>query len=316
MTTAVRTWRVAVSGATKNFFKVGHTTLRTLAAHRPDVKLRLGVPDVTDARLACSGMPVELVEWDPAHPETLVGVLRDSQALLMVPPIHNRVTVARSYVDAALAAGIEYILCLGVQFHDPRITLASEVHEVKVMLEDSGIRHDMLHLPMFLENLLYQVPSIRDRGTFTYPCDPDARFSYVNCWDLGEVAARVLAAPERHVGFGDTHWTALTQTSCGQLAELFSEALGKPVRFVPQSPEEFVAGLVGKGMGEHAARGVAQLWEEISEGRDISPTNAFAQILGHEPETAREWVQAHACCFGGPGAAACDHPTPPRGHMF
>jgi uncharacterized protein YbjT (DUF2867 family) len=316
MTTAVRTWRVAVSGATKNFFKVGHTTLRMLAAIRPDIKLRLGVPDVTDAKLACRGMPVELVQWDPADPVTLSQVLADTNALLMVPPIMNRVRVARAYIEAAQRSGIEYIMCLGVQFHEPRLTLATEANEVKRMLAASGIRSHTLHLPMFLENLLYQVPSIRDRGVFSYPCDPLAPFSYVNCWDLGEIAARVLAAPGAQADFADTHWTARAQTSCDELAHLFSRALGKEVTFVPQPVSAFVAGLVSKGMSEHAARGVAQLWEEIAAGNDIKPNGVFSDILGHDPETAQEWISAHACCFGGPGASACTHPKPPATHMF
>ncbi|GIH10814.1 NAD(P)-dependent oxidoreductase [Rhizocola hellebori] len=308
--------RVAVSGATKNFFKVGHTTLRTLAAQRPDIKLRLGVPDAQDAKLACDGMPVELVEWDPARPETLADVLADCQSLLMVPPIQNRVQVARSYVDTARAVGIDYICCLGVQHHDPRLTLAQEANAVKQMLADSGIAHHTLHLPVFLENLLYQVPSIATRREFAYPVDPDAKFSYVNCWDLGEVCAQVLAAPTAHPGFADTHWTATRQTTCRELAQFFSEAVGEPVTFRRQPAEDFVQGLVRKGMSEHAARGVLQLWDEVNAGNDLPPNPAFAGILGREPETAQEWITSHACCFGGPGAALCTHPKPPQHHML
>lgn len=307
--------RVVTSGATRNFFKVGHTTLHTIARRYPGVAMRLGVPDVADAMPACDGAPVEFVEWDRSRPDSIHPVLADCTAMLMVPPIQDRPWVGKMYVEAAQRAGIEYICCLGVQFHDTALTLAREANELANRLAASGIPHTTLHLPMFLENLLYQVPSVGEQGVLRYPADPDAPFSYVNCWDLGDVCARLLAGPGPREVFPDTHWTALTQTTCRELAALLTDAIGRPVRFERSTDDDFTAGLVAKGMSPHAAEGVAQLWRRIDAGADIAATDTFARILGRAPETAAEWVAAHACCFGGPGSATCAHPKPPRDHM-
>lgn len=307
--------RVVVSGATKNFFKVGHTTLRRLSREHPEVKLRLGVPNVPDARTACEGMEIELVQWTVEDPPTLEPVLDGATALLMVPPIQNRVEIARTYIRAARRVGIGYILCLAVQHHDPRLRIAGEAEQVTEMLETSGIEHDVLHLPMFLENLLYQVPSVRDHGRLRYPADPDARFSYVTCGDLGEIAARVLADPAARPALGDTHWTAAAQTSCSEIARLLSEATGTPVAFERQPDGEFVRGLVEHGMTERSALGVLELWHEINAGRDLPANAHFAEILGRAPESAEQWITAHRCCFAA-GAARCRHPQPPPEHAY
>lgn len=105
--------------------------------------------------------------WDPSNAETLcsTGVYQNCKSTLLVLPIHNRVKVAKYQIKAMIEAKVQYIVCLGVQHtsitlqyagEEHQITIAQDVHDVQVLLEDSGIPFTMLHLPMFLENLLYQ----------------------------------------------------------------------------------------------------------------------------------------------------------------
>lgn len=215
--------RVVVVGATRNFFKVGHTTLRTLATRRPDVRLRLGIPDVANAGLAVKGIDVELVAWDPRRPKSLDSVLSGCTGMLMVPPIDRRFETAKAYIDAARHAGVSYILCLGVQHDDERLILGREANAVAKMLGESGIPSDTLRLPMFLENLLYQIPSISRNHEFRFPVSPDAPFSYLTCGDLGEVFAAVMLDDTRHGNLGETHWTASESLTCRRWARLLSE---------------------------------------------------------------------------------------------
>lgn len=307
--------RVVVVGATPNFFKVGHTTLRTLFRTAPDVHLRLGIPDVRDARLACVGLDMEFVSWDPAAPVTLGPVLADCDALLMVPPIDRRVEVASAYLTAAQKAGISYILCLGVQYTLTDLALATEANEVAHLLAESGIPHDTLHLPMFLENLLYQIPSISENGEFRFPVDPDAPFAFVTCGDLGQVFADLLRDPP-HSSLHEPYWTASERLTCAEWAGLLSEATGRTVTFRPQCRRDFVAALVAKGMSAHAAHGVWQLWDAIDQGREPAPTDVLTRRLGRQPETAAQWTADHACCFSGVARNDCSHPRPPAEHMF
>lgn len=307
--------RVTVVGATRNFFKVGHTTLRTLASTRPDVRLRLGILDITDARRAVPDIDVELVGWSPNTPGSLEAVLTGTTAMLMVPPIDRRIAVARSYLAAAQRAGVGYILCLGIQHPAERCVMGQEAAEVEGMLVDSGIRHDFLRLPVFLENLLYQVPSISYGRTFRYPVTPTAPFSYVTCGDLGEVFARLLVSPPAE-SLGQPLWTSMDQLTCEQWAAALSEAIGATVRFEAQAGEDFVKGLVGKGMSDHAARAVLELWELVDSHADVAPTTTFQDLLGRPPTTAAQWTADHACCFRTESTLHCPHPKPPRDHMF
>jgi uncharacterized protein YbjT (DUF2867 family) len=303
---------VLITGATRNFFKVGHAAIHVLSRRYPSVRIRLGVPDVENAKPACKGANVEFAQWEPGSPETLKDVFNGCTAVLIVPPIKDRVDIGRFYISQAKQAGLKFICCIGVQHGDPRLLLSREANTVKEDLAASGIPHCTLELPMFLENLLYQARSIKKKGEFYYPCRPESRFSYVGCTDLGEVVARMLATGET---YEDTRWTAMTQTSCAELAEVFSRTLGRKIRFVQIPEDQFIEGLLkdgGSAASRHAAERVLELWNEIDAGRDLRPTDTFAKILGRTPMTAAEWVEEHACCFT--EGRQCEHPQPPRKH--
>jgi uncharacterized protein YbjT (DUF2867 family) len=306
--------RIVVVGATKNFFKVGHATFRVLHRTRPDVRLRLAIPDIVDARRAVGEIPIELMSWDPARPETLRAALRGCTAMLMVPPIDKRIQVARAYVDAAADAGTRYVLCLGIQHPGDRCAMGREVDAVSGLLTGSAIRHDVLRLPMFLENLLYQVPSISERGEFCYPVRGDAPFSYVACGDLAEVFSQLLLSPP-DAPLGETFWSASSPLTCDLWADHLSAAAGARVRFRRISGDEFVAGLVSRGMSEHASTAVLELWQLIDRGLEPTPTDALRRRLGRSPLTALEWTLEHRCCFRPGGWPDCRHPKPPRAHM-
>ena len=300
--------RAVFTGATRNFFKVGHTAIHYLARHHPEVAIRLALPDVDIARDACAGAPVEFVQWDPARPESLVAVYDGCHSTLLVPPIQGRVAVGNVQVNAMTDAGVRFVCCLGIQYEDGELVMSREVAALDELLARSGVPHCTLRLPMFLENLLYQADSIHGEGTFSFPCRPDSPVAYVTCGDLGHVCGDMLASGGR-MQLPDPRLTA-GRTSCAEIARLLSEAIGREVRFVPITGEAHVEALAHHGLGDHAARAVLELWEAIDRGRDMLPSDALAAALGRPPESVADWIGAHACCFR--RDPACRHPQPPR----
>jgi uncharacterized protein YbjT (DUF2867 family) len=300
---------VAFTGATRNFFKVGHAAIHVLARNYPNVKIRLALPDVEIAKSACEGAEVEFVQWDLSKSESLVEAYEGCNSVLMVPPIQDRIGVGEMYLDAAKKAGVEFICCIGVQYRNTDLKLSREADKLEEMLVSSGIPHCTLHLPMFLENLLYQTSSIKKNGEFYYPCKPESKFSYLTCSDLGQVVARMLSKFEV---YENTNWTAQNQTTCEEIAKLFSKSLNKEIRFIRVTDDQFIEGLKKDGMSKHASEGILELWKEIDKGNDLLPNNTFTEILGRDPESVDEWIKEHVCCFT--PNAKCKHPQPPFKH--
>ncbi|HSR25198.1 MAG TPA: hypothetical protein VLW53_16705, partial [Candidatus Eisenbacteria bacterium] len=238
---------------------------------------------------------------------TLVPVYTGCQSTLLVAPIQGRVAVGRVQVRAMTDADVQFVCCLGIQYEDG-LVMAREVNALDEVLAASGIRSVTLRLPMFLENLLYQAETVHTEGRFSFPCRPESPVAYVTCGDLGQLCGDLLA------GGGGMPLPGLRltagRTSCGEIASLLSEALGREIRFVPITGDEHVAALVDHGsLGEHAGRAVLQLWEAIDRGEDMEPNDDLDTALGRPPETVSEWITSHACCFR--RDPSCRHPQPP-----
>lgn len=297
-------------GATRNFFKIGHTTIHRISNQYPRIKIRLAIPDIENAKPACKGANVEFIQWNPSADVSLTHVFQGYTSTLFVPPINNRIQVCERYLNAAKKAGIKYIVCIGIQHDNPKLRLSREAKTVENMLIDSGISHSVLNLPMFLENLLYQANSIKNTGKFYFPCQPDSKFSYVSCSDLALIVAPMLVTGAVYL---NTQWTAETQTSCRELASIFSDILRKKIEFVQVTKKQFLEKLIkdgGSASSKHAALGILDLWKEIDAGRDLKPTKLFSKLLGKKPMTIEEWVKEHICCFT--ESQVCYHPQPPN----
>lgn len=305
---------ITVLGATRNFFKVGHYTLRRLATDAPQLTLRLAIPEAHTAGRAVSDIDVQLRDWDPAEPDSLAKALAGTDTMLMVPPIDRRVDIGGMYLRAAQKAGVQQIVCLGIQFAPGQCTMADEAARLEALLEKSGIAFDLVQLPMFLENILYQCQSIAETGSFTFPVDDDRPFSYISCDDAAELFCRKVLAPDS-VNLSGTLMSHHAQATCAQWASALSAVCGRPITFARQTDEHFVASLARYGMRRDAAAQVLGLWERISAEGDAAATRTAGQLLRRPTTDLASWTKAHACCFG-PGFTSCPHPHPPKQHMF
>ncbi|MCF4121282.1 hypothetical protein L1785_09835 [Antribacter sp. KLBMP9083] len=311
---AASTRVVTVLGATRNFFKVGHYTLRRLAVAAPDLTLRLAIPEAQAAGRAVRDVDVQLRDWDLADPRSLVAALAGTDTMLMVPPIDRRVEIGGLYLRAAQRAGVRQIVCLGIQFAPGQCAMADEAATLESLLVASGIAFDLVRLPMFLENLLYQCQSIAQNGTFTFPIGADVPFSYITCDDAAELFCRKILDPGS-VDLSGALMSHAAQATCGQWAEALSDVCGRQVTFARQSAEHFITSLARYGMRPEAAAQVLGLWERIGTYGDASATRTAETLLGRPTTDLTTWTTERACCFG-TGFLSCPHPHPPVQHMF
>ena len=244
----------------------------------------------------------------------MAEALAGTDIMLMVPPIDRRVELGGMYLEAARKAGVRQIVCLGIQFTAGQCAMADEAAALEKRLEDSGIPFDVVQLPMFLENILYQCQSIAQAGTFTFPVDPDRPFSYITCDDAAELFCLKILNP-RGVDLGGVLMGHTVQADCAGWAAAIGDLVGRPVTFVRQGREHFVTSLARYGMSRQAAEQVFGLWERIGSVGDAIPTPAAATLLGRPCTDMAAWTRDHACCFR-PGFASCPHPHPPVQHMF
>ncbi|WP_428263876.1 NmrA family NAD(P)-binding protein [Haliangium sp.] len=118
----------------------------------------------------------------------------------------------------------------------------------------------------FMENLLRSVDTIAAAGSIFMPVGADTPFPMVATRDIAAVAAEVL----RDASWRGHHIRGVhgpIDLSYDQAAEILSEALGRPVRYVTVTLDQARAAMAEAGMPDFMVDTYAELYQAIGDGR-------------------------------------------------
>ena len=125
--------------------------------------------------------------------------------------------------------------------------------------------------------------------------------SMVDVRDIAAVAVRTLLE-HGHEGksYTITGPEALTQDAA---AEKLSVALGRPVRHVAVTTEQWKRSLLSSGMPEWFAEALVELNEFVLEAHGGEITDTVREVTKRRPLTFDEFARDHAASFAAPSAA-------------
>jgi len=152
---------------------------------------------------------------------------------------------------------------------------------------------------VLLENPLFAMlaaRSIRETGQLALPFGA-GRTSPVAASDVAEVVTAVLHAPEQHLG-AVYELTGPATLDLDEIAEQYTQALGRPVTAVRPSFDEFLGLLDQVGLPPHLQQHIATMARLHREDRYNRSTHDFEDITGHAPLTVRQYVEQHRELFG------------------
>jgi uncharacterized protein YbjT (DUF2867 family) len=156
------------------------------------------------------------------------------------------------------------------------------------LLAGTDVALRVLMMPSFMDNLLRQAPTIKEKGLFSLPVRANLKAPLVATSDIAAVAATFLM---------DTTWTGQADVpvlgpediSPNEMAEVLTDALGKPVRFEQTPIAAYKSRMVSRGMSDAFAQGLANMMTAKDEGMDNSASRAAA---AYTPTTFRQWSEA------------------------
>jgi uncharacterized protein YbjT (DUF2867 family) len=238
--------------------------------------------------LAIEGVESRTLDYD--RPETLPAALEGVRTVYLVSyeTLHQK-----ALVEAARDAGVERIVKQSAwRAGDEGFIVGRWHREVERAIEGSGMAWTFLRPNMFMQNLVtVHGESIRQEDAL-YESAEDARVSYIDARDVARVAARVLTGSVHDGKAYDLSGPeAVTHE---EIAEVLTRVLGRTIRFVRISDEEFRERWTAAGVSAEEAGA----WVDISRyfrtgaGRDV--TTAVQDLTGHAPASLAEFCRDHA----------------------
>jgi uncharacterized protein YbjT (DUF2867 family) len=158
------------------------------------------------------------------------------------------------------------------------------------LLASTGVGLRVLAMPSFMDNLLRQATTIKEKGVFSSPIHADLKAPTVATSDVPAVATTYLR---------DTTWTGHADVpvlgpediSQNEMAEILSDVLGKPVHFQQTLMEAYKSRMAGRMSGAFA-QGLADMMTAKNEGMDNCTARGSGLHSDYIPPVERGCSQA------------------------
>jgi uncharacterized protein YbjT (DUF2867 family) len=233
---------------------------------------------------------VESVALDYERPETIRPALAGVETVFL---LSSTVAPETHVVDEARRAGVKRIVKLSAfRAEEEGFSFARWHRAVEKHIEASGLAWTFLRPNGFMQNVVnYMGETIRSQSAL-YSSAGDGAVSHIDVRDIGAVGASVLAETG-HEGkaYELTGRRALTYH---QLAETLSRVLGRTVRYVPITHEEYKQAAVAAGTPEGYADALVDLNRYYEAGKASRVSPVVRQITGREPIAFEYFARDHA----------------------
>ena len=240
------------------------------------------------------------VDGDLAKPETLTPAFEGAQKLFLLTSYYeDMVTLQHNAIVASRAAGVTHVVkvsAFAASDHS-RAPIGRWHYQVEKELQESGMGWTILRPHHFMQNLLAQAEYIIKDGV-VYSASGDGQIPYIVPRDIAAVAFVTLTQPG-HLGKKYV-LTGGEAISYRQAAEIIGATIGKPVRFVDESPDQARARRVREGLPPAVIESALAISAyQRAGGKTVTITNTIADLTGRPPRTVGEFVREHAAAFRG-----------------
>jgi len=241
---------------------------------------------------------IEVVQGSHGDAATIEKTLTGVDALFwLVPPDVTLDSVDEAYVGFTRPAAqalskarvkrVVTISALGRGWSKEAGLVTSSI-KADDLLASTGVALRVLAMPSFMDNLLGQAQTIRQKGMFFSPIDADFKVPTVATSDVAAIAANYLL-DSTWTGQADVPVLGPEDLSPNQMAAILSDVLGRPIRYQQTTIDAFKSKMAGFGMSEAFAQGYADMMRAKNEGIDNIAPRAVAP---ETPTTFREWCEA------------------------
>jgi uncharacterized protein YbjT (DUF2867 family) len=167
----------------------------------------------------------------------------------------------------------------------------------------SGLPVVTVRPTVFLEGFFLQLaaPGVRASDELALPLG-GGKTSPISAVDVARAVATILDDPAPHIG-QIYDLTGPESADLDHYARVFSEALGRPIRYRDVPLPAWSESLRQAGFSEHLVRHLSAMAELTRQGRYDRMTDAMCTLTGEAPTNMRDFVKLHAAEFKQRGPA-------------
>ena len=227
---------------------------------------------------------------DFAKPATFRKALEGiTHVFLMAPPGVKNPAYYKRFLDAALSFQVRHITMLSGRTSGDVSGRALNLIEEQV--RSSGIAYTILRPGWFMQNFSGDLAAdIRDEGRIYLPAG-NSRTAFVDVRDIAEAVVQTFLDPSHQ---GKTYELVSREAlDHYQVAALFTQALGRPVEYVPLSPAAYISRMLERGKSESHAALYVYLYDLVKTGKEALLSGDLERIIGREPVRFERFIEDH-----------------------
>lgn len=239
---------------------------------------------------------VQQVVFDFDKPDTMKRAFDGIEKYFSVSPVIDKfVETGISVVETAKKTGVKYIVRASVKGADDKaITFGRWHRAVEKAIESSGMNYTILQPTTFMQNHLNYAASIKSQGTFSAPVG-NGKTSFVDTRDLSAAVVEVLTTTG-HEGkkYVITGSEVLSET---EIAHIFSDVLGRQVKYAAVSDDDSRKAMLNTGMPKWLVDSLMELNNVTKDGYLAGVSPDLEHLLNRKPTLFRQFVQDYRSVF-------------------
>jgi uncharacterized protein YbjT (DUF2867 family) len=233
---------------------------------------------------------------DLDRPETIAPTLGDVETVFL---LSNTVAPELNLVRAAKATGVKRVVKLSVwRAHEEAYSFARWHRSVEREIETSGLGWTFLRPNLFMQSTVnFMGEAIRGDSAFYMPSG-GVRVSQIDARDIAAVAVEALTRTGHE---GKAYELSGAQSlSFHEVAGILTRVLGREIRYVEISAEDYKNGAVAAGVSAGYADALVDLfhgyYHEAGE-KAGTVTSTVREVTGREPIRYEQFARDYAAAL-------------------
>lgn len=234
---------------------------------------------------------VKCVFFDFTDPRTFLTSLQDvDRVFIMRPPHLGKPEDLRMFVEALKTKGgiklVSFLSLIGVE-NNP----VPPHHKIEKYIEQAGLPFCHIRPSFFMQNMSgIHAFEIKHFDRIVVPVK-GALTSFIDAEDIGEITAKVLSVPEKHLNRGYSI-TGHESIDYHAVSKILSEELGRTITYANPNPSFAKKYWIKvRGLDKEYSKVMGLLYMMTRMGAAKKHTSTFEDVMGKRPQTFRQFVK-------------------------